>query len=256
MWRPVSDWPGERACRMALYVVQPRFEGDRAGAARPGARQRPLPWRDPGRRRRLVRGDHRLDDLHRVGEVAPVDAPGRPSSSPPTTRRPGRWARRGRSPRRARPTTTTPRRHRRRQPGHPARAHGQRTTRRSCTRTRSTPPTRRRRRPSRSPSCGPGATARTRPHGRGRQTYVSLVCTPDDALVIVFRQSRRRRRAEFGGEATRRLRPASRGGGASSDAGGSSTAVVTRATPNEEIMIERIKKNKVNFFISFLLNSY
>ena len=29
VWRPVGDWPGYRACRMALYVVQPRFEGDR-----------------------------------------------------------------------------------------------------------------------------------------------------------------------------------------------------------------------------------
>ena len=29
MWQPVGQWPGYRACRMALYVVQPRFEGGR-----------------------------------------------------------------------------------------------------------------------------------------------------------------------------------------------------------------------------------
>ena len=29
VWRPVADWPGYRACRMALYVIQPHFEGDR-----------------------------------------------------------------------------------------------------------------------------------------------------------------------------------------------------------------------------------
>jgi hypothetical protein len=29
VWRPVGQWPGYRACRMALYVVQPHFEGDR-----------------------------------------------------------------------------------------------------------------------------------------------------------------------------------------------------------------------------------
>jgi hypothetical protein len=28
-WQPVGNWPGYRACRMALYVVQPRFEGER-----------------------------------------------------------------------------------------------------------------------------------------------------------------------------------------------------------------------------------
>jgi hypothetical protein len=28
VWRPAGDWPGYRACRMALYVLQPRFEGD------------------------------------------------------------------------------------------------------------------------------------------------------------------------------------------------------------------------------------
>jgi hypothetical protein len=27
-WRPVGDWPGYRACRMALYVVQPEFDGE------------------------------------------------------------------------------------------------------------------------------------------------------------------------------------------------------------------------------------
>jgi hypothetical protein len=27
VWQPVDDWPGARACRMELFVVQPRFEG-------------------------------------------------------------------------------------------------------------------------------------------------------------------------------------------------------------------------------------
>jgi hypothetical protein len=35
VWRPVADWPGYRACRMALYVVQPRFEGDRLVLSEP-----------------------------------------------------------------------------------------------------------------------------------------------------------------------------------------------------------------------------
>jgi hypothetical protein len=29
LWQPLGDWPGYRACRMALYIVQPRFEGER-----------------------------------------------------------------------------------------------------------------------------------------------------------------------------------------------------------------------------------
>ena len=29
MWQPVGQWPGYRACRMALYVAQPYFDGDR-----------------------------------------------------------------------------------------------------------------------------------------------------------------------------------------------------------------------------------
>jgi hypothetical protein len=29
MWQPAGQWPGYRACRMALYVAQPYFDGDR-----------------------------------------------------------------------------------------------------------------------------------------------------------------------------------------------------------------------------------
>jgi hypothetical protein len=35
VWRPVADWPGVRACRMALYVVQPRFEDGRLRLSEP-----------------------------------------------------------------------------------------------------------------------------------------------------------------------------------------------------------------------------
>jgi hypothetical protein len=35
MWQPVGQWPGYRACRMALYVAQPYFDGDRLVLPKP-----------------------------------------------------------------------------------------------------------------------------------------------------------------------------------------------------------------------------
>ena len=98
-----ADWPGYRACRMALYVVQPRFEGDRLVLPEPvPVTDRGL-GADPGGRRRLVRRDRRAPPPTSSGPRSrPPDARARRSSSPPTTRPPGTLgAAAGRSPRRA-----------------------------------------------------------------------------------------------------------------------------------------------------------
>ena len=78
VWRPVGDWPGYRACRMALYVVQPRFEGDRL------VLPDPVPVTD--RALGLIQAAGGASFAATVGtttyivwaEVAAVDAPGSP----------------------------------------------------------------------------------------------------------------------------------------------------------------------------------
>lgn len=219
LWRPVSDWPGKRACRMALYVVQPRFEGDQLVLPKP-----------------VFVSDRCLGVIQVAGdasfaatvgsityivwaEVAPPGAPGAPTfvaaydQTTGTLGAPLQVAK-------ARPPNddhTTP--------GIVADGQGilhvltgSHNTRFMYTHTVDPADATIWTNPEGVLSAGyvkPGL----RREGRGCQTYLSLVCTPDDALVIVFRQRRRGVDSTFGGKSydclsVQRLEP----GGAWSDA--------------------------------------
>jgi hypothetical protein len=219
LWRPVSDWPGERACRMALYVVQPRFEADQLVLPKP-----------------VFVSDRALGEIQVAGdasfaatvgtityivwaEVAPVGAPGAPTFVAAYDQTTGTL---GASLQvaKARPPNddhTTP--------GIVADGQGilhvltgSHNTRFMYTHTVDPADATIWTTPVGVLSTGyvkPGL----RPEGRGCQTYLSLVCTPDNALVIVFRQRRRGVDTAFGGRSydalsVQRLEP----GGAWSDA--------------------------------------
>ena len=201
VWKPVADWPGYRACRMALYVLQPRFEGDRLVL--------PDPVLVSDQALGLVQAAGGASFAATVGattyiawaEVAPVGRPGlahlrrrlRPDDrdarraaagghGAPRQRRPHDARHRGRQQRPApRPLG---------RPQHAVHVHAHAGSRRphdlESSGARSCLPA----------TVRPGDTGA----GSGRQTYVSLVCTPDDALVVVYRQWRRGVDQAFGGQ--------------------------------------------------------
>lgn len=200
VWKPVGDWPGYRACRMALYVLQPRFEGDRLVL--------PDPVRVTDRALGLIQAAGGASFAATVGtttyvvwaEVAAVAAPGSPvyvaayDQTTGTLGAPQQVAT-------ARPVNddhTTP--------GIVADSKGvlhvltgghntpfmyTHTLDPADPTTWSSPEP-----VLRSGYRQPGETGR----GRGRQTYVSLVCMPDDSLVVVYRQWRRGVDTAFRGE--------------------------------------------------------
>jgi hypothetical protein len=202
-WRPVGDWPGYRACRMALFVVQPRFEGERLVL--------PEPVKVTDRALGLIQAAGGASFAATVGsttyitwaEVAPVGAPDSPvyvaaydqasgtlgSAQKVTTARP------------ANDDHTTP--------GIVADSTGglhvlsgghNSSFMYTHTATPADPATWSR------PT--PILTEGYRVSGkapRGRQTYVSLVCTPTDRLVVAFRQWRRGVDAVFRGQAYQTL---------------------------------------------------
>ncbi len=219
LWRPVSDWPGERACRMALYVVQPRFEGDQLVL--------PAPVLVSDRSLGVIQAAGDASFAATVGsttyivwaEVAPPGAPGAPTfvaaydQTTGTLSAPLEVAK-------ARPPNddhTTP--------GIVADGQGilhvltgSHNTRFMYTHTVDPADATIWTNPE-----GVLSTGYVKPglgqEGRGCQTYLSLVCTPDDALVIAFRQRRRGVDAAFGGRSydalsVQRLEP----GGAWSEA--------------------------------------
>jgi len=199
VWRPVADWPGERACRMALYVIQPRFEGDRL--------MLPDPVLVSDRSLGLIQAAGGASFAATVGttsyivwaEVAAPDAAGSPTYVAAYDQVTGTLG----APvlvATARPVNddhTTP--------GIVADSRG---ILHVVTGGHNTPF-------MHTHSIAPAdVTAWTRPHevlrsgyvtpggdadGRGRQTYLALVCTPDDALVIAFRQWRLGVDTAFGG---------------------------------------------------------
>ena len=199
LWRPVANWPGERACRMALYVAQPRFEGDQLVLPKP-----------------VLVSDRCLGVIQVAGdasfaatvgsttyivwsEVAPVDAPGAPTfvaaydQTTGTLGAPLEVAK-------ARPPNDD-----HATPGIVADGQGilhvltgSHNTRFMYTHTVNPADATSWTNPEPVLTTGyvkPGL----RPEGRGCQTYLSLVCTPDNALVIVFRQRRRGVDSAFGG---------------------------------------------------------
>lgn len=200
VWRPVGDWPGYRACRMALYVLQPRFEGDRL------VLPDPVPVSD--RCLGLIQAAGGASFAATVGattyivwaEVAPVGAPGSPVFVAAYDQTTGTLG----APQQV--ATARPLNDDHTTPGIVADSKGVlhvlsggHNTPFMYTHTLdpADPSTWSRQEPILSSGYRqPGDTGA----GRGRQTYVSLVCTPDDALVVVFRQWRRGVDPAFGGE--------------------------------------------------------
>lgn len=219
LWRPVADWPGERACRMALYVAQPRFEGDRLIL--------PKPVLVSNRCLGVIQAAGDASFAATVGsttyivwaEVASVDAPGAPTFVAAYDQTTGTVNGR-RKVATARPVNddhTTP--------GIVADSRGilhvlsgSHNSRFLYTRTVDPADATNWTKPEPVLKSGyimPGTVA----SARGCQTYLSLVCMPDDALVIVFRQRRRGVDRAFGGRtydalSVQRLEP----GGAWSEA--------------------------------------
>jgi BNR repeat-containing family member len=191
VWRPVGDWPGYRACRMALYVLQPRFEGDRLVIPDPV----PVTDRCLG----LVQAAGGASFAATVGtttyivwaEVAAVDASGSPVFVAAYDQTTGTLG----APQQV--ATARPLNDDHATPGIVADSQGLLHVlsgghNTPFMYTHTTDPT------------DPATWSRPEPvlmsgyvrpgeqgDGRGCQTYASLVCTPDDALVLVFRQWRR-----------------------------------------------------------------
>ena len=232
VWRPVGDWPGYRACRMALYVLQPRFEGDRL------VLPDPVPVTD--RCLGLVQAAGGASFAATVGtttsivwaEVAPAGASGSPVFVAAYDQTTGTLG----APQQV--ATARPLNDDHATPGIVADSKGRlhvlsggHNTPFMYTHTLdpADPTTWSPQEPILSSGYRlPGDTGA----GRGRQTYVSLVCTPDDALVVVFRQWRRG--VDHRVRRTSRTRrspcsvwiPEARG----ASRGASSTAAATRAT--------------------------
>ena len=219
VWRPVGDWPGYRACRMALYVLQPRFEGDRL------VLPDPVPVTD--RCLGLIQAAGGASFAATVGtttyivwtEVAPVDAPGSPVFVAAYDQTTGTLG----APQQV--ATAHPLNDDHTTPGIVADSKGQlhvltggHNTPFMYTHTVDPADPTTWSQPEPVLMAGyvqPGESG----DGRGRQTYVSLVCTPDDALVVVFRQWRRGVDTAFRGQpyqalSVQRLEP----GGAWSEA--------------------------------------
>jgi hypothetical protein len=198
MWQPVGQWPGYRACRMALYVAQPHFDGDRLVL--------PKPVQVTDRSLGMVQAAGGASFAATVGtttyitwaEVAKPDAGASPifvAAYDQTTGTVGA----AQEVERARPVNDD-----HCTPGIVADSQGglhvvsgshnapfmyTHTATPADPATWSTPV----------PMLLDGYRVAGRsPHGR--QTYVSLVCTPEDRLVVVFRQWRCGVDAAFGGE--------------------------------------------------------
>ncbi|MCX6373792.1 MAG: BNR-4 repeat-containing protein [Actinobacteria bacterium] len=198
-WRPVSDWPGERACRMALYVIQPRFEGDQLVL--------PAPVLVSDRSLGVIQAAGDASFAATVGsttyivwaEVAPPDAPGAPTFVAAYDQTTGTLS----APLQV--ATARPPNDDHTTPGIVADGQGilhvltgSHNTRFMYTHTIDPADATLWTDPVPVLSSGyvkPGLSQ----EGRGCQTYLSLVCTPDNALVIAFRQRRRGVDAVFGG---------------------------------------------------------
>jgi hypothetical protein len=188
VWRPVGDWPGYRACRMALYVVQPRFEGDRLVL--------PEPVRVSDRALGLIQAAGGASFAATVGsttyitwaEVAPVSAPGSPVYVAAYDQSTGTLgpAQQVATARPVNDDHTTPGIVADSAGGLHVLSGGHNTpfmyahTATPADPATWSPPT---------PILSDGYRVPGR-SPRGRQTYVSLVCTPSDRLVVVFRQWR------------------------------------------------------------------
>ncbi len=199
VWRPVADWPGERACRMALYVIQPRFKGDRLVL--------PEPVLVSDRSLGMIQAAGGASFAATVGsttyivwtEVAAVSAAGSPTFVAAFDQTTGTLG----EPLDV--ATARPLNDDHTTPGIVADGKGMLHV---LTGSHNTPFM------YTHTIDAADATVWTKPEpvltsgyrepgaggeGRGRQTYVSLVCTPDDALVIAFRQWRRRVDTAFSG---------------------------------------------------------
>ena len=219
VWRPVADWPGPRACRMALYVVQPRFEGDRLVL--------PKPVLVSDRCLGMIQAAGGASFAATVGsttyivwtEVAAITAPGAPTFVAAYDQTTGTLG----APLQV--ATARPPNDDHTTPGIVSDGDG---ILHVLTGSHNSPF-------MYTHTVDPAdATAWTKPEpvlatgfaspggdpaGRGRQTYLSLVCLPDGALVIAFRQWRQGVDSLFGGRpyqalSVQRLAP----GGAWSDA--------------------------------------
>ena len=205
VWRPVGDWPGYRACRMALYVLQPRFEGGRL------VLPEPVPVTDRGLG--LIQAAGGSSFAATVGattyivwaEVAAIDAPGSPVFVAAYDQTTGTLG----APQQV--ATARPLNDDHATPGIVADSKGGlhvlsggHNTPFMYTRTVDPADPALWSRPEPVLTSGyrqPGESG----GGRGRQTYVSLACLPDDALVVVFRQWRRGVDAAFRGQSYQAL---------------------------------------------------
>jgi hypothetical protein len=189
VWRPVGDWPGSRACRMALYVLQPRFEGGRL------VLPEPVPVSD--RALGLIQAAGGASFAATVGSTtyltwAEVAAPGAPGSPVLVAAYDQRTGALGPAQEIA---TARPANDDHATPGIVADSRGAlhvlsggHNTPFMYTHTATPADSATWSRPRAILSegyCEPGRSP------RGRQTYVSLACTPSDRLVVAFRQWRR-----------------------------------------------------------------
>jgi len=199
VWRPVADWAGPRACRNELYVAAPRFDGDRLVL--------PSPTLVSRRFLGMVQAAGGASFAATVGdtsfmawtEIAPRDAKASPTYVASFDRASGAVGPRVRVAM-ARPANDD-----HCTPGICVDSRGYLHVvvgahSRPFLYTRSLSPldasawT--------TPKCVLTSGFRdktTDADGRGRQTYVSLVCLPDDTLVLVFRQQRAGVDRVFGG---------------------------------------------------------
>ena len=198
VWRPVGQWPGYRACRMALYVLQPRFEGKRLVL--------PEPVQVTDRGLGLIQAAGGASFAATVGattyitwaEVASPGSPGSPilvAAYDQTTGTLGR----AKEVATARPINddhTTPGIVADSEGGLHVLSGGHNTPfMYTHTATPAEATTWSKPRPILATGYrAPGESL------KGRQTYVSLVCTPSDRLVVVFRQWRRGVDAVFRGQ--------------------------------------------------------
>lgn len=200
VWKPVDDWPGYRACRMALYVLQPRFEGDRLVL--------PDPVFVSDRCLGLIQAAGGASFAATVGattfivwaEVAPVGAPGSPVFVAAYDQTTGTLG----APQQV--ATARPANDDHATPGIVADSKGllhvisgghNTPFMYAHTLDPADPATWSKQQPVLTSGYQqPGDTGA----GYGRQTYASLVCTPDDALVVAYRQWRRGVDRAFAGQ--------------------------------------------------------
>jgi hypothetical protein len=199
VWRPVGDWPGNRACRMELFLVQPRFEG--------GQLVLPDPVLVSDRALGMVQAAGGASFAATVGattyvvwtEVAEVGAPSAPTFVAAYDQATGTLG----APVLAAPTRPINDDHA--TPGIVADGEGvlhvvTGSHNLSFMYTHTVAPADVTTWTPAVPVLASGyVKAGTTPAGRGCQTYVSLACTRDNALVLVFRQWRQGVDEAFGG---------------------------------------------------------